>query len=252
MARNGRQKSTRGRAPRGPRSIGGNSGGQQTTFNPPTIVTAPPQRIVHRFFSSTGTTLRVTRGCLLSLGVIVPTQVAAGNAYPTYTGIKINKVTLWPTPVAAGTDRFVDITWLSDLGQDVRLTRSFVGGPAAALISRPPRMSRSAMWSRADSAASTLDEVLFVVNQTSASSPAILDIELSVVRGDVLTVGATATGGAAVISYTGGPTTIDNGLYYAALDNLTPSNTVGNWSWLPVGVTSFSATAPTTWTRTES
>jgi len=257
MAKNGQQQRRQGnRRAKQPRARGVGNGLQQTTFNPPTIVTSPPQRLCLRF-QSAGTALRVTRGCLLSLAVAsLANATNSGQVIPSFTGVRINKITLWQNTTAIGANpKSVDLTWLSDLGQDIRLTRSYLAGPAAALITRPPRGSRAAMWSRADSLAATIDEILFVVNADGAT-PALLDLDLSVTRGDVEVIGSTVAGGGAVISFTGapvvGPYTTDNGLFYTPLDNLSPANTVGTWQWLPVGVTPIFTTAPTTWTRTES
>jgi len=256
MARNGNQQRRQGnRRAKQPRARGAGNGLQQTTFNPPAIVTSPPQRLCLRF-QSTGTAIRVTRGCLLNLAVTsLANATGAGSVVPSFTGVRINKVSLWQSQLAIGSSpRSADFTWLSDLGQDIRLTRSYLAGPAAALITRPPRQSRAAMWSRADSAAATIDEILFTVNADGVT-PALIDIELSVTRGDVEVLGSSFAG-ANVISFTGGPvtgpTTTDNGLFYVPLDNLSPANTVGTWAWFPVGVTPWSLTAPTTWTRTES
>jgi len=100
------------------------------------------------------------------------------------------------------------------------------------------------MWSRANALAATLAEVLFTVdyNMTnSAENPVqmYLELDLDVNSSDEmvssLTTSAVPTGGA--------------GIYYMALDNLTTSNTVGNWDFYPSGFRTYNST-PATFTRT--
>jgi len=260
MARKNANSSGRRRGNSRPSQARQPRGLQQASFNPPTVVTAPPQRMRLRFVAPDNSSVRVTRACLLNLAVsTLANATGAGSVVPSFTGVKLNRLSVWQggntlgsgvSTVAAG----VDVVWLSDLGQDVRLTRSYLGGPSAALITRPPRQSRAGFWSRADSAASSLAEILFVINATSpgtAIGRIIIDVDLSVTRGDAEILGGSALAGAAVVAYTGGPTALDNGLYYTPLDNISPANSVGFWLAVPVGVTMFSAAAPTTWVRTD-
>jgi len=238
------------RTPGGGRTRGVTFNPQQATLNPPLVVTAPPQRIKLRFRATNPSTITVTRACLLSLACSVNENITT-SVVPIVTGVKVNKVSIW---MGGGNASSTDFTWLSDLGQDIRLTRACMSGIASEMATKPPRMSRAGMWSRADSTAATLGEVLFQINSApnsdTGSTTYLVDVDLSVTRADIQDPGA-AFGGNAFITTTANA--ITSGTYYAALDCIAPGVlTVGNWNALPEGVTALFATKPAVFTRVES
>jgi len=247
---NGKGNNRRGQSSRRPR---GRVAPQQPTVNPPTIVSAPPQRIKLRFKTAANSNIAITRASLLSLLVSFNENIAT-SVVPQITGVKLEKLDVW---IGGGTPGTVDVTWLGDLGQDVRLLRSWMAGLPARLATRPPRGSRAGMWSRSDSLAATLGELLAVVNidgNEAGTNTVLIDVVLSVTRADVQLFSSAAVGGNAYITVAGatnGPAT--TGLYVAALDCIAPGVlTKGLWNALPVGVQPYSTAIPTTFTRVES
>jgi len=245
-----------GRSRRGRRTPGGNTNRgvtfrpQQATLNPPLVVTAPPQRIKLRFRATNPAVITVTRACLLSLACSVNENITT-SVVPIVTGVRCGRVSIW---MGGGNASSTDFTWLSDLGQDVRLTRAWMSGIASEMRTSPPRNSRAGMWSRADSQGATLGEVLFQINSAPNSDTGtttfLIDIELFVTRADIQDP-TTGFGGNAYITTTANAVT--SGTYYAALDCLAPNAlTVGNWLALPEGVTALFATKPAVFTRVES
>jgi hypothetical protein len=248
MAKKGNGKSTRNNRPR-------SVAPQQRTVNPPVVVTAGANRLKLRFkVGSAASSIGVTRACLLSL-LVSQNENLATSVVPVITGIKLNKISLW---IGGGTPGSVDITWLSDLGMDKRATRAWMAGLPAAMQSRPPRGSRAAMWSRADSTAATLGELLFVCDIDAISSgtnTVLIDIDCSVVRADVnYSNSLGALGGNSYITIAGlTAVTTTSGTYVCALDSISPGVlTKGAWNAIPMGVQPLSSAQPTTFTRVES
>jgi len=224
---------------------------QQLTIQPPTINTAPSSRHVLRFKLTNPATIAVTRASLLSLFVSLNENLLT-SVVPQITAVRVNRVSVW---TGGGNASTVDFVWLSDLGMDKRESRAWMGGLPAELKTFPPRNSRAGMWSRADSTSTTLGEVLFEVNAASPSdagtSIVFVDVDLGIIRADATS--SLANAGIATITTTGGTVTPTvSGMYVAALDNIAPGVlTVGAWSALPVGVSQYSTSKPTTWTRAE-
>jgi len=209
---------------------------RQVTFNPAVYATAPRNTRLLRY---TGTLaqvpVNVTRACLLS--ALCVTNSANTFLAPIFSSVRLRKLTIWNA--AAGV---LTVTFASDLGEDRRYSRPYIGGPPSALVLTPPPNSRSSMWSRFGASTAAMREVLFSFNfeTTLAENMAIVDVEVEFTEGDATGVGltpGTPPGGA------------PQGIVGLALDSLSTSNAIGTWLLTPMGIAPYPN--PLTMTRSD-
>jgi hypothetical protein len=166
------------------------------------------------------------------------------------TSVRIRSVKVWtpavPNPAAA-IPPGVSFQWLSDLGAEERKTRVTLGSIASSFQTAPPQMSRAAMWSRAASQTTTLEEVLFTLDIEESVSASTQQVYLSM---DIEYKTSDASPGRLNLTFST-TETLSYGMYQMWLDLLTPSNAMGTLTLAPVGLQlPISAVAITALSRT--
>jgi len=185
----------------------------------------------------------ITRGSVLSTCVMTA-SAGATIAIPVYTAVRIRGVKIMLTPSAsATTDASITFQWLSDLGTEKRYLFTALGslGFRSPYLSPPPR-SRAGMWSRANSLAATLEEILFDLNvngDNANSAFMFLDVDFEFISDSDSTASITTSANA----------TSNGGIFYVPLDNQTTGAVVGSWKLAPVGLDLLFNSAPATYTR---
>jgi hypothetical protein len=227
--RTGGQRSNVSPVPRGSQ--------RQTTFNPATYASAPRNTRVLRFAGtlSVGPVV-VTRASLLSLLCI--TNSANTFLAPIFSSVRLRKLTIWNSTVGV-----LNVSFASDLGEDRRYSRPYIGGPPSALVLTPPAFSRSAMWSRFGATTTAMREVLFafgIEGNTITENAVIVDVDLEFTEGDGTGVGLTPGTP---------PGTAPQGIVGLPLDSLSTTNTIGTYFLLPSGIVAYPK--PLTLTRSD-
>jgi len=223
--------------PRGP-------GATDSSGNQGLVDVAPSIRRSLRFTGTVTSTASsiVTRAGLLSMLVASPGYGAGVTTLvlvPVYEAIRVRRVTVtMPQTSISTTEPSQSLTfeWFSFLGRNLRLTKTVTSSQGGSFSTVPPRGSRAAMWSSANTAPNaltSLEEVLFVISHTpdlgapAVTVPVLLTIEFDAVMSDdtnsVVTLTATNTNGTAA------------GIFCLPIDLFNQSNAIGSARLSPVG-----------------
>jgi len=231
------------RRPRfGARSRG--PGATDSSGNQGMLDVAPSIRRSLRFTGNVTSTTNsiVTRAGLLSMLCACPGSAPGATTIvfvPVFEDIRVRRVTVtMPQASIATTEPSQSLTfeWFSFLGRNLRLTKTVTSSQGGSFSTVPPRGSRAAMWSSANTAAnalSSIEEILFTISHTpdlntlAATIPFILTLEFDAVMSDdtqsVVTVTATNTNGT------------NAGIFCFCLDLFNQSNALGTQRLNPVG-----------------
>jgi len=184
---------------------------------PPTLDVVPQGHNVYRFTNAAaqaGATVSIA-DLLGAIGVIG--KVAATSVTTVASSVKVNKITIWPSPAATGTG-YATLTWdpiLTGVNKDKLVDRSLpegisVTGPS---VNRPPRGTFAGEWLEAAGGN------VFVIG---ASSLSIVDVDLSFTLASVGSLQTTVNVATANVGQ----------IYYLALDG------PGTNAFTPVGLPS--------------
>jgi len=184
----------------------------------------------------------VTRAGLLSMLCASPGYAAGVTTLvfvPVFEAIRVRRITItMPQAAIAQTEPSQSLTfeWFSFLGRNLRLTKTVTSSQGGTFSTVPPRGSRAAMWSSANTAANALtsiEEILFTISHTpdvntlTATIPFILTLEFDAVMSDDTQSVVTAT----AVNANGTPA----GIFCFCLDLYNQSNALGTQRLNPVG-----------------
>eukprot|EP00916_Digyalum_oweni_P002367 GHVL01004346.1.p1 GENE.GHVL01004346.1~~GHVL01004346.1.p1 ORF type:complete len:243 (-),score=11.22 GHVL01004346.1:295-1023(-) len=232
----------RGRQSRRPRRNFGNAQPNVNITVAPVINSTKIRRQTVRFATSSSgvsSSMSITRQSLLS--IVVSCQGSATTTLvPLYTAVRVRGLKIYMPASTQATFQSLNFQWLSDLGSEARKINTVIGSVGyRSPYYRPPRLSRAAMWSRANSQTSTLQEVVFEFNLNDDQPDVVFLVDVDF---DFLT---DAESSALITSSSCSKT----GVLYNPLDSLSTSSAVGTWELIPVGVESAFGSVPGTFNR---